>query len=162
MDHPASLIEKEKESYSPFQILQYNWNFFKTRLKHNVLKNLVWKTKDWIFDHVMQVTVFSVVYRYLQEQTGFQQTQGSVADGVLTCGFDLQKSAIDLDADSYLFFANGEIFPKQFNGKSHTFVYSFSRQWFRIQVNMLPMCYILCERYSVFVCGGCMDHHANN
>lgn len=93
----------------------------------------------------MQVTVFSVVYRYLQEQTGFQQTQGSVADGVLTCGFDLQKSAIDLDADSYLFFANGEIFPKKFNGKSHTFVYSFSRQCFRIQVpvNMLLMCYIL-------------------
>lgn len=95
----------------------------------------------------MQVTVFSVVYRYmyLQEQTGFQQTQGSVADGVLTCGFDLQKSTIDLDADSYLFFANGEIFPKQFNGKSHTFVYSFSRQCFRIQVpvNMLLMCYIL-------------------
>lgn len=93
----------------------------------------------------MQVTVFSVVYRYLQEQTGFQQTQGSVADGVLTCGFDLQKSAIDLDADSYLFFANGEIFPKQFNGKSHTFVYSFSRQCLRIQVpvNMLLMCYIL-------------------
>lgn len=52
------------------------------------------------------------------EQTGFQQTQGSVADGVLTCGFDLQKSAINLDADSYLFFANGPIFPKQINGKS--------------------------------------------
>lgn len=138
-------MKRKKKVIPLFKSCNTTEIFFKTRLKHNVLKNLVWKTKDWIFDHVMQVTVFSVVYRYLQEQTGFQQTQGSVADGVLTCGFDLQKSAIDLDADSYLFFANGEIFPKKFNGKSHTFVYSFSRQWFRIQVpvNMLPMCYIL-------------------
>lgn len=80
----------------------------------------------------MLCKLFSVVYRYLQEQTGFQQTQGSVADGVLTCGFDIQKSAINLDADSYLFFANGPIFPKQINGKSHTFVYSFSRQCFKL------------------------------
>lgn len=51
-------------------------------------------------------------------QTGLQQTLGSVADRVLTCGFDLQKSAVNLDADSYLFFANGAVNPQSPNGKN--------------------------------------------
>ncbi|XP_061192064.1 ferric-chelate reductase 1-like [Saccostrea echinata] len=42
--------------------------------------------------------------------TDLQPTQGSVDGSVLTCGFNLQKSAsLDLDADSYLLFANGRL-----------------------------------------------------
>ncbi|XP_056019741.1 ferric-chelate reductase 1-like isoform X2 [Ostrea edulis] len=40
---------------------------------------------------------------------GLQQTQGSVTGSILTCSFVLQKADFTLEADSYLFFANGAL-----------------------------------------------------
>ncbi|XP_022319684.2 ferric-chelate reductase 1-like [Crassostrea virginica] len=51
-------------------------------------------------------------------QTGIQTITQSATGDVLTCSFDLQKSAINLDADYYMFFANGQLNPNRMNGKS--------------------------------------------